>query len=125
MTRVSIPSLTCKALGVPCMETLHCWTHSTSLEKLWSFDISLLVTSEVKSPLFGRWRREAHSGSDCRRGDATIFHHLPKCQAVLHVVSHLESHERAVVIPISHLGKLRPGEVAKLSQGHSSTRLRV
>ena len=35
----------------------------------------------------------------------------------------VESRERAVVNPISHLGKLRPGEVAKLSQGHSSIRL--
>lgn len=36
------------------METLHCWAHSTSLEKSWSFDISLAVTNEVKSPMFDR-----------------------------------------------------------------------
>lgn len=58
-------------------------------------------------------------------GAIPFFIICQNAQAVLHVVSHLESHERAVVIPISHLGKLRPEKLSKLSQGHSSTRLRV
>lgn len=30
-TSVNIPSLTCKALGVPCMGTSHCWVPSMYL----------------------------------------------------------------------------------------------